>query len=74
MGELVRSWLPAAASIWCDMERGLYRWPGRPPRNADGSYRVVRKQILRDLGLSPDYRAQRERIWEHPAFLALPRQ
>lgn len=69
MGELVRSWLPAAASIWCDMERGLYRWSGKVPLNADGSYRVVRKQILRDLGLSPDYRAQRERIWEHPAFL-----
>lgn len=31
---------------------------------------MVRKQILKDLGLSPDYRAQRERIWEHPAFLA----
>ena len=69
MGELVRSWLPRAAAIWCDMERGLYDWGGRPPRNGDGSYRVVRKQILRDLGLSPDYRAQRERIWEHPAFL-----
>jgi hypothetical protein len=69
MGELMRSWLPRAASIWVDMERGLYLWPGRPPLNADGSYRVVRKQILKDLGLSPDYRAQRERIWEHPAFL-----
>jgi len=74
MSELVRSWLPRAAALWVDMERGLYPWPGRAPRNADGSYRVVRKQILRDLGLSPDYRAQRERIWEHPAFLACLRK
>ncbi len=35
---------------------------------------LVRKQILRDLGLSPDYRAQRQRIWEHPAFLACLRR
>jgi hypothetical protein len=62
VGELAHSWLPAAASIWCDMERGLYRWPGKVPKNADGSYRVVRKQILKDLSLSPDCRAQRERI------------
>ena len=69
MGKQVRAWLPAAAAIWVDMERGLYPWPNKPPKHGDGSSRVVRKQILKDLGLSPDYRAQRRRIWEHPAFL-----
>jgi hypothetical protein len=54
VGELVRSWLPAAAPIWCDMERGLYKWDGKPPLNADGCYRVVRKQILKGCGTVQD--------------------
>jgi hypothetical protein len=72
MREVVRSWFPKAAMLWVDMERGLYDWGTmKPPRNADGSYRVVRARILKDCGLTVHYRDARPRIWRNPAFLTL---
>lgn len=66
---MARDWLPKAAQIWADMERGLYDWPGKQPKNADGSPRVVKKQILRDCGQRGDYRDQNRLVWKHPDFL-----
>lgn len=72
MSEVVRSWLPKAAMLWVDMDRGLYEWGTRKaPRNGDGSYRVVRAQVLKDCGITVHYRDARPPIWANPAFLAL---
>lgn len=70
MSELAkRDWLQKAAVIWCDMERGLYPWPGKAPRTTQGELRVVKRQILKDLDISNDYHDQKGRIWENPEFL-----
>lgn len=72
MGEVVRSWFPKAAMLWCDMERGLYDWGAKnPPKNGDGSYRVVKAQIFKDCGITIHYSDARRRIWRSPAFLKL---
>lgn len=57
--------------LYVDMERGLYPWSGTPPRNADGSPRVVKKQILLDCEISPKYPQQNKYIWGHPDFVKL---
>lgn len=65
-----RKWFSRAAQLWVDMERGIYNWgENKPPRHRDGSYRVVKAQILKDLGLTTDYHNAKERIWENPTFL-----
>src|SRR5512137_3519 len=72
MGEVTRSWFPKAAILWVDMERGLYKFPdGKQPRNGDGTYRVVKKQILADCGITQDYGQAGTKIWGNPQFLAL---
>jgi hypothetical protein len=59
------------AVIWVDMERGLYRMPdGTIPRHRDGTFRVVKAQIMRDVGLTTNYHDQKNRIWENPQFLS----
>lgn len=57
--------------LYVDMERGLYEWQGTPPRNGDGSPRVVKRQILLDCDISPKYPQQNKYIWEHPDFVSL---
>jgi hypothetical protein len=72
MAEVERSWFPKAAMIWCDMERGLYDWGTRkPPKNADGTLLVVKKQILKDCGITTNYGLASQRIWQNPVFLSL---
>lgn len=71
MGEVSRSWLPKAAMLWVDMERGLYRWEGKQPRNGDGSYRVVKQQILKDCGITESYGQAGQKIWNNKVFLDL---
>ena len=66
--ESPRDWFQKAVLIWVDMERGLYEWGKKPPKNKDGSYRVVKSQILKDCGISRDYHDQKGRIWENPHF------
>jgi hypothetical protein len=57
------------ATIWVDMERGTYDWGERSvPKNGDGSFRVVKQQILRDMRLTTDYHDQKRRLWENPKF------
>jgi hypothetical protein len=70
---LTRSWLPKAATIWVDMERGIYDWSQVPKelRRKPNSTSVVRTQVLRDCGVSPNYRRAQERIWESPEFQRL---
>ncbi len=64
-----REWFGRAARIWVDMERGLYDWgEKKPPRNGDGSLRVVKSQILKDLDITVDYHNARERVWQNPHF------
>lgn len=65
------NWFASAASILVDMERGLYwtehgikKKPGK-----DGIYPVVKRQILKDLGITTDYHDAKNRIWENPEFL-----
>ena len=53
------------------MERGLYEWPGRTPKHNDGSYRVIKSQILKDCGQNPQYSNQNKLLWKNPEFLAL---
>ena len=49
-------WYNKAAFVWVDMERGVYDWGERtPPRNRDGSPRVVIRQVLIECGRSPGY-------------------
>jgi|SRR5665647_804567 len=75
MAEVERSWFPKAAMLWCDMERGLYDWgTKKSPRNKDGSYRVVKAQILKDCDITTEYRDARGRIWQNPTFLSLVTQ
>jgi hypothetical protein len=70
--ELSRSWLPKAARIWADMERGLYDWGGKKaPRNGDGSLRVVKSRILADCGVTGQYSGAGKRIWGSPEFQAV---
>lgn len=71
MTDKLRPWLPKAATLWVDMERGIYRWEGKAPRNGDGSYRIVKKQILRDCGITVGYGQAGSRIWNSPDFLEL---
>ena len=66
---IVRTWLPRAASIWCDMERGLYDWGKKTPMNSDGSYRVVKSQILKDCGVTSSYAGAAHRIWGSEEFI-----
>ena len=67
-------WFKSAAIVQVDMERGLYDWGRKAPRNPDGTYRVVRKQILREVGVSPEAHDARKRIWENPSYEKLVRQ
>ena len=67
-------WFGKAAMLMVDMRRGLYPWPGKPPMNGDGSYRVVKNQILKDCNISPTRSKQRVDIWENPEFLRLVKQ
>lgn len=70
--ELTRSWLPKAAMLWCDMERGLYDWGTRKiPRNGDGTPRVVKSRILVDCNITGNYAGAAHRIWNSPEFLGL---
>ncbi len=65
------NWFPQAASTYIDMERGLY-WTERGIKkkpNKDGTYPVVKRQILKDLGITVDYHDAKGRIWENPDFL-----
>jgi hypothetical protein len=72
---ITRSWLPKAAMLWVDMERGLYDWGDeKPPRNGDGSPRVLRSRILSDCGLDPEYSNASSRIWNTPQFEELLQQ
>ena len=64
-----RKWFPKAAVIWVDMKRGLYDWPKQKKPKADGTYPVVKTQILKDLGLDVNYHNQKVRIWANPHFL-----
>jgi hypothetical protein len=65
-----REWFARAASIYVDMERGIYDWGERKqPRHKDGSYRVLKGRILKDLGLAENYGLASERIWANPYFL-----
>lgn len=70
MASAKRDWQKMAV-IWVDMERGIYDWGnGSQPKNADGSYRVVKSQILKDLDLTTNYHNAKERLWANPKFLA----
>jgi len=74
MGESNRPWLAKAAVIYVDMKRGLYDWGDRKaPRHGDGSYRVLKKQVLEDCSISPQYGGGKQTalIWENPEFLSL---
>jgi hypothetical protein len=55
------------------MERETYDWKGKrkPYRDSEGHVMPMKSQILTDCGLSVKYPSARERIWEHPDFLAL---
>lgn len=64
-----RPWFPRAAMLWADQQRGIYPWPKPKKPKADGTYPVVKSQILKDLGITTDYHNQRQRIWENPFFL-----
>lgn len=68
MAGLTRAWLPEAATIWVDMERGIYPWEGKPPRHRDGRSRVVKGQIMKDLGIT-GYTGGQGKIWNSPQFL-----
>lgn len=57
------------AVIYVDQERGTYDWGDKPqPRTKSGEFRVVKQQILRDLGLTKDYHDARNALWENPKF------
>ena len=72
MANVVLSWFPKAAMLYVDMQRGLYDWGDKkPPRHNDGSYRVVKAQILKDCGIVPTRSKQRVDVWENPEFLKL---
>ncbi len=64
-----RKWFGKAAVIWVDMKRGLYDWPKARKPKADGTYPVVKTQILKDLDLDVNYHNQKVRIWANPYFL-----
>jgi hypothetical protein len=49
------------------MERGLYEWD-KQPLNSDGSYRVVKHQILKDCGVTGQYAGAAKRIWGSEEF------
>ena len=68
-----RPWLPRAAVIYVDMERGLYPWD-KQPFNGDGSYRVVRTQILTDCGVKSSYSGANKLIWSSEEFQRLLEQ
>jgi hypothetical protein len=57
--------------LYVDMERGLYRHQGKQPRNGDGSYRVVKKLILRECGITEEYGQAAAKIWNNPQFTDL---
>jgi hypothetical protein len=67
-----RPWFAQAAILYADQKRGLYDWGDRkPPKNKDGSPRVVKTEILVRLGLDPRGHNLNERVWSHPEFLRL---
>jgi hypothetical protein len=41
------------------------------PRHRDGTFRVVKSQILIDCGQNPQYSNQNKLLWKNPEFLAL---
>lgn len=51
------------------MERGLYEFAKPRKQRKDGTYPVVKTQILKDLDISVDYHDQKKRIWDNPYFL-----
>jgi hypothetical protein len=58
--------------LYVDMERGLYKFPdGKQPRHRNGTYRVVKRQILKDCGITEEYGQAGAKIWNNPQFLAL---
>ena len=66
---MAEKWWKQAAVLWIDMERGVYPWEGKPPHNKDGSFRVIRTRILKDVGRAPQLADVARRVWNNPVFL-----
>jgi hypothetical protein len=68
---MAEKWWKQAAVLWIDMERGVYPWEGKPPRHKDGSFRVIRTRILKDVGRAPQLADVARRVWNNSTFLGM---